>query len=1036
MKALIRLFIRHHVFAAMLSAVVVLFGVISFSRIGVDRYPNIDFPMISVVTTLPGASPEVVDASVTNVIESAVNAVPGIRHITSRSLPNASVVLIMFELTKDIDVAFNEVQARVSQVVSQLPKDADAPSVRKVEFGAFPVLWLALQGENHTLKDLSLYARRVLKKRLENIDGVGEVKIAGRRERTIRVELDVFRMAAYGLTVQDVMKAFAARHFQMPGGQLVNGPREMLIKLDLEYHDPAALRDLVITWRKGAPVRLRDIAHVRDALDDPRKLARYNDRPTIALGIVKVTGSNAVAVIDRVKQRLKDEIVPSLPPGMSLSVATDESDLILELVRALEEHLVLGTVLTAFIVWLFLKSLRATLIVSVAIPVSLLGAVAVMYFFGYTFNSLTLLALLLLIGVVVDDAIVVLENIYRHMEAKPEGDPARAAAEGGSEVLVAVMAATFTLVSIFAPVVFMGGIIGRFFRSFGVVVTFGVLISLFVALTLTPVLCARWLRPQQNPGLITRALERAFRGMERGYLLLLKGALRVRWLVLVLALASLLPVGYFIGQLGKSFLPPEDEGRFVITFKTPLGSSLEYTDTRLRLIEAVLKKQPEIDGHLSTIGTGVTGRVNRGTIYVRLKPREERRRHMYAIIEDLRRKLADIPGVEAFPAPVPVVGGQRGEPLQFVVSGPSLEVVARTSGQLLKRLQAYPELGRVDLDLQLNMPQLVPEIDRIRAAQAGLTPLDVALALNVLAGGVDIAKYNDLPGDGERYDIRLKALEGQLRERRDLGALYLRNAAGKLVQLSSVVKLKERVGPAEITRLDLKYSGPFYATPTVPLGTAVKIVEQEAAKILPPGYAVRMIGRAEEFGRTLGYITFVFATAIILVYMVLASQFNSMIQPFVLMLAQPLAMTGGVAALWLAGLGLNIFSMIGLVLLMGLVAKNSILLIEFTNQMRARGMGITEALLHACPIRMRPVLMTSAAIIVAMLPAALGYGAGADTNQPLAVAVIGGMISSTLLTLVVVPAAYSLVEGALARLHRRGKRKRHGTAGSSADTTA
>ncbi len=1024
MKALIGVFIRHHVFAAMLSAVVVLFGVISFTRIGVDRYPNIDFPMISVVTTLPGASPEVVDASVTNVIESAVNAVPGIRHITSRSLPNASVVLIMFELTKDIDIAFNEVQARVSQVVNQLPKDADAPSVRKVEFGAFPVLWLALQGKNRSLKDLSLYARRVLKKRLENIEGVGEVKIAGRRERAIRVELDVFRMAAYGLTVQDVMKAFAVRHFQMPGGQLVDGPREMLIKLDLEYHDPDALRNLVITWRDGAPIHLRDVARVRDALDDPRKLARYNDRPTIALGIVKVRGSNAVAVIDRVKRRLRNEIEPNLPVGMSISVATDESSLILELVRALEEHLLLGTVLTALIVWLFLKSMRATLIVSVAIPVSLLGAVAIMYFFGYTFNSLTLLALLLLIGVVVDDAIVVLENIYRHMEAKPDGDPAHAAAEGGSEVLVAVMAATFTLVSIFAPVVFMGGIIGRFFRSFGVVVTFGVLISLFVALTLTPVLCARWLRPETSPGPLQRMLESLFRNLENGYIALLKQSLRFRWLVLVLAIASLLPVGYFMGQLGKSFLPKEDEGRFVITFKTPLGSSLAYTNERLHLIERLLKKHREIAGYLSTIGTGVTGRVNRGTVYVRLKPRDQRHRHMYDIIDDLRHELANIPGIKAFPAPVPVVGGQRGEPLQFVVSGPSLAVVARTSRQLLKRLQAYPELGHVDLDLQLDMPQLVPEIDRTRAAQAGLTPMDIALALNVLAGGVDVAKYNDLPGDGERYDIRLKALQNQLREKRDLGALYLRNVSGRLVQLSSVVRLKERVGPAEITRLDLKYSGPFYATPVVPLGTAVKIVNREAAKILPPGYAVRMIGRAEEFGRTVGYIAFVFTTAIILVYMVLASQFNSYIQPFVLMLAQPLAVTGGVAALWLAGLGLNIFSMIGLVLLMGLVAKNSILLIEFTNQMRARGMGITEALLHACPIRMRPVLMTSAAIIVAMLPAALGYGAGADTNQPLAVAVIGGMISSTLLTLVVVPTAYSLVETALARLRARGNRAR------------
>ena len=1016
MKALIRLFVRHHVFAAMLSAVIVLFGVISFSRIGVDRYPNIDFPLISVVTTLPGASPEVVDASVTNIIETAVNSVPGIRHITSRSLPNASVVVVQFELTKDIDVAFNEVQAKVNQVIDQLPRDAHTPSVAKVEFGAFPVLWLALQGENRTLKDLSLYARRVLKKRLENIDGVGEVKIGGRRERTIRVNLDVFRMAAAGVTVQDVMRAFSARHFQMPGGQVISGPREMIIKLDLEYHDPKALAEMIVAWRNGAPVRLRDVGEVVDGLDDARKLARYNGRPTIALGVVKVNGANAVAVIERVKERLRKEIIPSLPPGMRISIATDESSLILELVRALEEHLVLGTLLTALIVWLFLKNFGATLIVSAAIPVSLLGAVAVMYFFGYTFNSLTLLALLLLIGVVVDDAIVVLENIYRHLEEKLEATPEEAAVEGGNEVLVAVMAATFTLVSIFAPVVFMGGIIGRFFRSFGVVVTFGVLTSLFVALTLTPMLCARWLRVPERHGQLYLLLEGAFRALERAYTALLRGALRARWLVLLLAVLTLLPIGFFLGQLGKSFLPQEDEGRFVITFRTPLGSSLAETDSRLREIEKVLKRRTDVAGYLATIGTGVTGRVNEGTIYVRLTPRKTGRAHMYAIIDALRGELARIPGVKAFPSPVPVVGGQRGEPLQFVVSGPDLNRVAKLSDALMARLQKHPELGRVDMNLQLDLPQLVPVINRDRATQAGLSPLDVAMALNVLAGGLDVARYNDIPGDGERYDIRLKAVPGQLKTVRDLDAIYLRNAAGRLVPLGEVASLKPALGPAEVLRFDLKYAAQFFATPTIPLGNAVEVVKAEAAGLLPPGYEVKMVGRAEEFGRTVNYIIFVFATSIILVYMVLASQFNSYIQPLVLMLAQPLAITGGLAALWLAGMGLNIFSMIGLVLLMGLVAKNSILLIEFTNQMRARGMGINEALMHACPIRMRPVLMTSASIIVAMLPAALGYGAGADTNGPLAVAIIGGMISSTLLTLVVVPAVYSLVEHGKARL--------------------
>ncbi len=1014
----VSLFIRRHVFAVMLSAVLVLFGVISYQRLGVDRYPEIEFPVLSIVTTMPGANPDIIDASITNIIETSVNAVPGILHIRSKSSPGVSVVVVQFNLGKDIDVAFNEVQAKVNKIRRQLPDEADPPVVAKVEFGAIPVMWLVLQGER-TLQELSLHARRVIRKRLENIDGVGEVRIGGQRERTIRVNLDLVKMAAAGVTSQDIARAFAAQHFQMPGGFVISRDRELLLKLDMEYHDPRLLRRLVVAYRAGAPVRLADIATVEDGLDDPRKLARYNGSPAIGLGIVKVKGANAVAVVDAVKRRLREEIVPQLPPGMELKIASDDSSLILELVNALKEHLLLGTLLTALVIWLFLKSLRATIIISVAIPVSLLGAVAVMFFFGYTFNSLSLLALLLLIGVVVDDAIVMLENIYRHMEEKLQPTPEEAAAAGATEVIFAIMAATFTLVAIFTPVIFMGGIIGRFFRTFSVVVTFGVLVSFFVSLTLTPMLCARWLRVREGHGPLYRALEGAFRALERAYGALLRGALKGRWLVLLLALLALAPSQYFLSHLGKGFLPKEDEGRFVISFRTPLGSSLNHTAQGLERIEEVLARQPEVEGYFSTIGGDATAQVSRGSIFVRLKPREQRKTHMYRIIDRLRAELAHIPGVKAFPAPVSAIGGQRGEPLQFVLEGPELKRVAELSARLEARLREIPQLGKVDMDLQLNLPQLMPRIDRVRAASLGLTPRDVALALNILAGGFDVAKYNDDPGDGERYSIRLKAGEGQIRGMEDLSRIHLRTASGRMVKLSSVVRLEEVLGPAVIPRHDLQYAGFFYATPTISLGDAVTLVKAEAKTILPPGYRVKMIGRAEEFGRTVQYIIFVFVTAIILVYMVLASQFNSYIQPLILMLAQPLAIIGGLGALWLAGMSLNIFSMIGLVLLMGLVAKNSILLIEFANQMRERGMGVNEALLHACPIRMRPVLMTSAAIIFSMLPAALGLGAGADTNGPLAVAVIGGMISSTLLTLVVVPAAYSLVEGALERLRQR-----------------
>jgi len=1020
--------INRHVLAWMLSAVLVLFGLVSFDRIGVDRYPYIDFPMISVTTILAGANPEIVDASITNLIETAVNAVPGIEHVQSDSSPGASVVRITFQLTKDIDVAFNEVQAKVNQVLRDLPDDADPPVVAKVEFGAIPIMWIALQGDR-TVQQLNQYARIVIKKRLENIDGVGEVRIGGKRERTIRVNLDIERMNAYGITTQDLIRAFEGEHFQMPGGFLVGKTSEYLIKLDLEFHQPAELQQMIVSYREGAPIRLSDIAQVEDGLADNRRLARFNDEPSVALGIVKVTGANAVAIIDAVNARLNEEIIPQLPPGMKISIASNDADLINELVHALKEHLLLGTLLTALVVWLFLKSIRATAIIALAIPVSLLGAVAVMYFFGYTFDTMTLLGLLLLIGIVVDDAIVVLENIYRHREGI-DPDPKSAALNGTNQVVFAVMAASLTLVSIFAPVVFMQGVIGSFFRSFAVVITFGVLVSLFVSVTLTPMLCSRYLQVSQQHGRVYRFLEDGFRALERFYRRLLRGALGFRWLVVVLTIVAVWPSGFFMGELGKGFLPEEDEGRFLISFKTPLGSTLEYTDQRLAEVEKALAMHKEIASWLSTIGTGETGQASRGDIFIRLTPREQRDLHMYRIIDQLRDELAQIPGIKAFPSPVPPLGGQRGEPLQFVLLGPDVASVAGWSRTLQQHLNAMPELGNVDLDLQLELPQLTLHIDRTRAQDIGLSTRDIGLAVNVLAGGLDVAKYNDLPGDGERYDVRLKAREDSFRSPDDLNQIYLRGRDGKLVRLDTVVTLQQGIGPAVVTRFDLRYSGNFFATPKISEGAAAEIVKQTATELLPPGYRVQMIGRAEEFEKTGKYMLFAFVSAIVLVYMVLASQFDSFIQPFVIMVAQPLAIVGGVAGLWLAGMSLNIFSMMGLVLLMGLVAKNSILLIDLTNQLRAQGKAINEALLEACPVRLRPVLMTSVTVIIVMLPAALGFGAGADTNGPLAVAVIGGMVSSTLLTLVVVPAVYSLVENGQVRLRNWLKRR-----SSSSDPT-
>lgn len=1014
--------IRRHVLAWMVSGVLALFGLISFQRIGIDRFPYIEFPIISIATILPGANPEVVDASITNIIESSVNGVPGIEHIQSNSSPGVSLVTVTFDLDKNIDVGFNEVQSKINQVLRALPKDIDPPVVAKVQTGTNPILWLALKGDR-TLQQLNLYARNVIKKQLENVEGVGEIRIGGERRRVIRVNLDLGKMAAFSVTTQDVIRAFASEHLMLPGGFMVAGKTEEMIKLDLEFHDMDSLAQMLVAHRAGAPIRLRDVATLEDGLADYRQIARFNGQPAVGVGVVKIPNANTVEIVDKVFKKVEKEIRPQLPPGLTLDVSSNDAIFIRQMVDGLMEHLTLGTLFTAVIVLMFLKSFRATAIITLAIPVSLLGAVAVMYQAGYTFNTLTLLALLLLIGVVVDDAIVVLENIFRHRE-KIDPDPVSSAVNGSAQVVFAVMAASLTLVSIFAPVMFLGGIVGKFFKSFAVVVTFGVLVSLVVSLTLTPMLCSRYLVVAKRHGRLYRLFDALFHALDSAYRWTLTRALDFRWTTVGVALAIVVSSYYFFTNTGKGFVPPEDESRFMVFFKTPLGSSIEYTNDRMARVEAILSShKDEVENYFTAIGMGTAGQVNQGMAFVSMTPKHGRKIKQYDFIPMLSRELSQIPGVRAFASPIPMVSGMRGEPLAFLVKGPTLPEVARIATELQGKFASYPAMGRVDLDLQLDLPQISLGIDRTRAADLGISTQDIGIAVNVLAGGYDAAKYNDIPGDGERYDIRLKASNG-IETGADLSKIYLRARDGSLARLDTLARVDASVGPAVIGKYDLQYAAMFFGNPTMPLGEAIDIVKKEGQKLMPMGYSLRMVGQAEEFAKTARNMVFTFALAMILVYMTLASQFNSFIQPLVIMMAQPLAIIGGVVALWATGNTLNIYSMIGLVLLVGLVAKNSILLVDMTNQLRAEGMSIQDALMEACPIRMRPVLMTSMTIILALMPAATGKGAGAESNAPLAVAVIGGMISSTALTLVAVPAVYSLVENGILRLRAKLSRAR------------
>ena len=633
----------------------VLFGIISYKDIGIDRYPTVELPMISVTTILPGATPEIIDSSITNLIETSVNSTPGIDHIDSSSSPGVSAINIRFNMEKDPNVAFNEVQARVSRILRDLPNEAEPPIVAKIEFGALPVMWLVLTGDR-TLQQLNQYARNVIKKRLETVDGVGEIRLGGEQKRTIRVNLNPARMKQLGITVPDVVRMFNREHLRMPGGFLISGDREELLELDLEYHSPAELGLMIVNYSGGAPQRLRDFAEINDGLADFRQLARFNGESTVGIGIVKVTNANTVAMVDEITRRLNEEIIPGLPPGMELRQAHNDGAMIQGIIDSLEEHLLSATFLTALVVFLFLKNIRSTIIIAISIPVSLLGAIAVMYFLGYTFNTMTMLGLLLLIGVVVDDAIVVLENIYRHAEVH-NLKGAKAALEGTEQVIFAILAASLTLVAIFTPVIFMQGIIGRFFEAFAIVVTFGVLSSLFVSLTLTPMLCSRFLEVEKKHGKLYYLIDRGFHIIDTAYSRLLNTALSHRRLVAWITLAVVLSSGYFFTHTGSGFMPVQDEGRFMISVKTPLGSSISYTEDKLKEIEKVLEQHKDIAGYFVTIGADQSRQVSKGSFLVRMVPWDERDIAQVDMIQKLRVKLAGIAGVQAFPSPLPQVGG-------------------------------------------------------------------------------------------------------------------------------------------------------------------------------------------------------------------------------------------------------------------------------------------------------------------------------------------------------------------------------------------
>ena len=1000
--------IRRPVFATMMIVALLLFGIISRQRIGVALYPEVDFPNVSIFTTLQGASPEVVETELTDPIEDAISSVEGIKHINSSNLQGSSQVKVEFNLEREIDTAAQDIRDKISLANRFLPKDIDPPVINKVDMASHPIIWLSVNGDVPR-KYLGLVADEIFKPRIETLQGVGTIVIGGLQEREMRIWLDVHKMEAYHITASDVESALQNKNIEVPGGRIESETRELTVKTMGELASVDAFNRLIIAYREESPIRLQDIGFAEDGVADQRSTGRFTGVNSLGMGIVPRSGANHVAVCNLVKETMR-ELQKIAPPGINLAVAFDSSEFIKNSIADVQFDLLFGAILASLVVFLFLRSLGSTLIVSLAIPTSLIGTFCVMYALGFTMNSMSMLALSLCVGLVIDDAIVVLENIFRHGEMGK--DPISAAREGTNEIAFAVIAATLAIVAVFAPVAFISGIIGRFYFQFGVTVSAAVLISLFVAFTLTPVLCSRFLKVRKKHGPLYNMLETAFSNIDAAYRRALALCLEHRFLVISLAVVIfVLSLGFF-KLLGTELIQKEDRDDFIVMLETPVGTSLALGDKKLAQCEAVVRALPEMRSIFALMGAGGFSAVpNKGFLFVQLKGAGEREKSQEEIMSYLRKELNNISGIVAYVEDITAMGGGgmgRSAPLQFRIKGSDLSQLGDISKKIIAQLRKIDGIVGVGSDMELTKPEVRVYIDRDKAADLGVDVRVIASAVNTLIGGREVSQFRS---GGKSYDVRVRLIPEQRTTFSDINQLLVRNRNGELVRLGNVVDVREEVGPDVINRLDRQRSTTIFANlEGLPLGEAIEKTKKIVHETLPPGYSIEFAGQAETMGETFQSIVFAFFLTILITYMVLASQFESFIHPFTIMLALPLTIIGALGSLFITGNTINIMSLIGMLMLIGLVVKNSILLVDYTNTLRGQGMAMREAVLAAGPVRLRPILMTAISTIAGVLPIALGFGAGGESRAPMAIAVAGGMTSSTILTLLVIPVAYTLID--------------------------
>jgi HAE1 family hydrophobic/amphiphilic exporter-1 len=1027
--------IQRPVFTWMMTLALIVFGVLGYQRLGLDQYPTMEFPVLTVTATLEGANPEGMEEDVTDVLEENLNTIGGVRAIKSTTFQGAAQIVIEFDLGTDLDVAAQNVRDKIDRARRDLPEGVETPVVGSFDPNEQPVLWIPLL-TTRSLAETSEYVDRQIKPQLETIDGVAGVAVFGERKRSIRIWLNGDQLYARGLSASDVSSAMRREHVEIPAGSIESSRLNYSVKTDAEFRSLHDLRNLVIAHVGGAPILLSDVARVEDGVEDIKTEGHYNGAQTVGMGIRKQSGSNTVAIVNEVMRRL-DEIRDVLPSGITIGDPEgfiDFSKGVREAVAEAKFALVFGALLAVLTVFVFLRRTRPTLIVAAAIPISLIATFGLVWMFGFTLNTMTLLGLTLAVGVVIDDAIVVLENIERHRE---QGEsPYEAAAKGTREIAFAATAATISVAAVFLPVVFVDGLVGSFLGEFGVTVAGSVLISLFVALTLTPMLAARMPAPKERAhGSIYHKLEVGLTSLEEGYKSVLNWTLDHRWATIGLTIASIGLAFFFGSKLKAEFFPPTDEGIFFAMLEAAPGTSLDATLEYLARDEKWMLDQPELAGMFSGAGTTGGGSIagtHQGMIFGSLVSRKERERSVFDVIRAARESLSNVPGRKIrIMNPGEMMRGGSGGGFELLIRGNlPLAELDRVSDLMIQRLEAQGGFVDIDKSLKLGLPELRVIPDRQKAGALGVDARTVASAIQMMVGGKDVGVFKE---GGSRYDIRMRLDEEFRNDPDTIGSIYVRSSTGEVIELRNLVSVKSSAAASAITRTGRQRSVAISANLLdKPLGQAMEEAIEIGANILPDGVTLGLDGAAKTMAEGMSQFGVALLLAILVIYMVLAAQFESLVHPLTVMLALPLSMVGALGALLLTGNTLNLFSMIGIILLFGLVTKNSILLVDYANQLRERGMGKVEAMRTAAPVRMRPILMTAISMIFGVLPAAMGLGPGSETRAPMAIATAAGMMSSTILTLIVVPLFYLIFDDAAEAVKRGFRRIVGGSAAAPA----